>query len=90
MKVFFDRLSDLLTIEKELGRKMRGKNMAALSCSGGGNLDNAFWLPFSNTAEYMGMNFLCGFHNVTPEDESLFIDQMGMKKFISEINSASS
>lgn len=28
MKVFFDRLTDLLTIEKELGRKLRGKKIA--------------------------------------------------------------
>ena len=40
MKVFFDRLTDLLTIEKELGRKLRGKNMAALSTSNGDHLLN--------------------------------------------------
>lgn len=28
MKVFFDRLTDLLTIEKEFGRKLRGKKTA--------------------------------------------------------------
>ena len=30
MKVFFDRLTDLITIEKDLGRKLRGKQMAVL------------------------------------------------------------
>lgn len=88
MKVFFDRLSDLLTIEKELGRKLRGKNMAALSCSVGGNLDDAFWLPFRHTANYLGMNFLGSFHNVTVEDEPLTIDHIGVEKFIAEINRA--
>ncbi|MEM6299603.1 MAG: NAD(P)H-dependent oxidoreductase, partial [Bacteroidota bacterium] len=38
MKVFFDRLTDLLTIEKGLGRKLRGKKMAVITISGGGNL----------------------------------------------------
>jgi multimeric flavodoxin WrbA len=32
MKVFFDRFSDLLRIEKDLGRKLRGKSMAVISC----------------------------------------------------------
>lgn len=89
MKVFFDRLSDLITIEKELGRKLRGKNMAALSCSVGGNLGDAFWLPFRHTANYLGMNFLSSFHNVTIEDEPLTIDQIGLEKFITEINGVS-
>ena len=30
MKTFFDRISDLLTIEKDLGRQLRGKNMVLI------------------------------------------------------------
>jgi NAD(P)H-dependent FMN reductase len=62
MKVFFDRISDLLDIEKDLGRKLRGKRMAALSCSIGANLNEHFWLPFSETASYLGMTFIGGVH----------------------------
>lgn len=58
MKVFFDRMSDLLTIEKDLGRKLRGKNMALLSCSDEDDLPEHFNMPFVNTAEYLGMNWL--------------------------------
>jgi multimeric flavodoxin WrbA len=68
MKVFFDRISDLLTIEKELGRKLRDKKMAALSCSVGNHLGEAFWLPFSETAKYLGMDFLGGLHIIVGED----------------------
>jgi len=32
MKIFFDRISDCLKIEKETGRKLRGMEMAVLSC----------------------------------------------------------
>lgn len=67
MKVFFDRITDLLEIEKNLGRKLRGKNMAALSCSVGNNLGDAFWLPFSETAGYLGMNYLGNVHVVVGE-----------------------
>ncbi|MBL4704015.1 MAG: NAD(P)H-dependent oxidoreductase [Flavobacteriales bacterium] len=65
MKVFFDRFTDLLTIEKELGRKLRGKKMAAISCSTGNNIGDSFWLPFSETAQYLGMDYLGGRHTVS-------------------------
>ena len=62
MKVFFDRLTDLLTIEKETGRKLRNKNMAVISSSNGGNLKDSFWLPFKKSAEYLGMHYLADLH----------------------------
>ncbi|WP_317164114.1 flavodoxin family protein [Cryomorpha ignava] len=58
MKVFFDRLTDLLRIEKDTGRKLRNKYMAVISCSNGDNLEDEFWLPFKKLAEYLGMNYL--------------------------------
>ncbi len=68
MKVFFDRFTDLLTIEKELGRKLRGKKMAVISCSIGDNLGENFWLPFSETAKYLGMEYIGNIHTVTEEN----------------------
>lgn len=68
MKVFFDRMSDLLTIEKDLGRKLRGKNMAVITCSLGNNLGNDFFLPFIATADYLGMHYLGGHHTHVEED----------------------
>lgn len=68
MKVFFDRITDLLTIEKELGRKLRGKKMAVVSCSTGGNLGKYFWLPFSETANYLGMDYLGHTHTITGQN----------------------
>lgn len=68
MKVFFDRLTDLLTIKKELGQKLRGKKMAAISCSTGNNLGDAFWLPFLETANYLGMGYIGNTHTITGED----------------------
>lgn len=62
MKVFFDRISDLLTIEKELGRRLRTKKMAAISASGGNDLGNLFWLPFRKSAVYLGMKYLGDVH----------------------------
>ena len=58
MKTFFDRMSDLLTIEKDLGRQFRDKNMAVICCNSDEDFSRAFELPFASTADYMGMNYL--------------------------------
>ena len=76
MKVFFDRFTDLLDIEKDLGRKLREKNMAVLSCSTGDNLGENFWLPFSETAYYLGMKFLGGIHMVSKKNNSNKIKEL--------------
>jgi len=75
MKVFFDRITDLLTIEKELGRKLRGKKMAVMSCSIGNNLGDTFWLPFSETANYLGMEYIGHIHTVTGEENELKLEE---------------
>ena len=62
MKVFFDRLTDLLKIEKDIGRKLRNKFMAVLSSSNGDNLEDDFWLPFKKSAEYLGMTYIANLH----------------------------
>ena len=84
MKVFFDRITDLLTIEKELGRQLRGKKMAVISSSYGGNLGDYFWLPFIESANYLGMSYLGNVHTVVGEDNQQNIDE-----FINTINAFS-
>lgn len=75
MKVFFDRITDLLDMEKDLGRKLRGKCMAALSCSVGGNLNEHFWLPFSETAGYLGMKFIASAHLLNDNEDAQKLSQ---------------
>ena len=58
MKNFFDRITDLLRVHKETGRKFRSKSMALLSCSATPGPDPDFARPFRKTAEYLGMDFL--------------------------------
>jgi multimeric flavodoxin WrbA len=76
MKVFFDRITDLLDIEKDLGRKLRTKKMAAISCSIGNNLGDNFWFPFIETANYLGMKYVGHLHNITDQ-----LDKIELKKF---------
>ena len=70
MKVFFDRFTDLLTIEKELGQKLRGKKMAVITCSVGENLGEYFWLPFMETAKYLGMDYIGNTHTTIGADNN--------------------
>jgi multimeric flavodoxin WrbA len=81
MKVFFDRITDLLTIEKDLGRKLRGKSMAAISSSGGDDLGDSFWLPFSRSAEYLGMKYLGNLHTYNGE-----INEAELQNFVATVN----
>ncbi len=62
LKVFFDRFSDLLKTHKELGRKLRGKKMAMISCSNSNDLKEGFTMPFFESANYLGMHYLGDIH----------------------------
>jgi len=62
LKVFFDRLSDLLHYKKELGRKLRGKNMAMVSISNSNDLKAGYNMPFKESAHYLGMQYLGDVH----------------------------
>ena len=55
LKTFLDRISDLLKIRKELGRKLRGKRMMVIACGSDEIEYPSFWEPFKLSAEYLGM-----------------------------------
>jgi len=56
MKVFIDRLSDLLHLRKDLGRKLRGKRLFVLA-SFNTSHPVGFEDPFRQTCGYMGMQY---------------------------------
>jgi len=72
MKVFFDRISDCLKIRKDLGRKLRGLNMAMISCSSDPFRKKEYAIPFVETALYLGMNYL--------GDQHIWIENGGIQK----------
>lgn len=57
MKIFFDRLSDLLKSRKELGRQLRGKRMSVLSVGNDDVVNDSFFDAFRLSAEYLGMSY---------------------------------
>lgn len=68
MKNFFDRISDCLKTEKELGRKLRGKNMGMVSCGSDSELKKGFEMPFAESANYLGMSYLGNIHTWMEND----------------------
>ena len=68
LKVFFDRLSDLLHYQKELGRQLRGKNMAMISNNNYDDLKDGFNMPFKESANYLGMTYLGDIHTWVEEE----------------------
>lgn len=69
MKVFLDRISDYLYKEKDFGRMLRGKEMAMISCSNDDDRVEEFSLPFSRSAEYLGMDYLGDMHAWVKDQE---------------------
>ena len=62
MKTFLDRITDCLKIEKDLGRQLRGKSMASLSCGSEPDAIPGFFYPFRESADYLGMHYLGDVH----------------------------
>lgn len=84
VKTFLDRISDLLTIEKETGRKLRGKSMALISQTEGDFFHEWFAEPIRLTAKYLGMEFK-GHTHVSIEDGRIGVDYIQKLKQLSEV-----
>jgi multimeric flavodoxin WrbA len=82
MKTFFDRISDCLKIEKETGRKLRGMEMAVISSGSDKDLKSEFYMPFIESANYLGMNYLADVHCWIEENEIPSIVKNKLDQFI--------
>ena len=69
LKLFFDRLSDLLRYKKDLGRQLRGKKMAMISNSINNDRRPGFEMPFVESAKYLGLEYLGDIHTWFINDE---------------------
>jgi len=86
LKVFMDRISDFLINEKEFGRLLRGKQMAVLSCSDADKIFEGFTMPFVESANYLGMDFIGHIHtwivdNGIPDNVKANIVKFANKQF---------
>lgn len=81
MKIFLDRLSDLLTIEKTLGRALRGKFASVLSTGEAPTLDDCFGDMMIKTFDYLGFSYLSTLYCHCPERFSLHDHQEVVASF---------
>jgi len=69
MKNFFDRITDCLKTDKETGRQLRGMHMAAISCGSDHHEVEGFFVPFRESAGYLGMHYLGDIHTWVEGDD---------------------
>jgi multimeric flavodoxin WrbA len=73
IKRFVDRISDLLSTDKEQGRLLRGKDLAVISSySVHPEGKDGFETIFINTARYLGMNYLASYFYYSGKDPAIF------------------
>ena len=85
MKAFFDRITELLKTEKDLGRQLRTKNMAMISCGSDSTLQDGFTMPFYESANYLGMKYLGDVHTWVENDSIPKIVQESIDRFSEHI-----
>lgn len=69
LKIFFDRLSDLIRIKKDFGRMLKGKKCYLISSGTDEELPIGFEIPFKNTCKYFNMIYEKSFYYRVPRDE---------------------
>lgn len=85
MKMFFDRITDCLKIEKETGRKLRGKAMAMVSCGSDEEIKEGFEMPFKESANYLGMTYKGSVHTWIEEEEIPKEVKQNLDRFIAKL-----
>ncbi|OKY25094.1 MULTISPECIES: flavodoxin family protein [Thalassotalea] len=85
MKVFFDRLTDLVTIEKLLGRALKNKRNALISTGAEKVAPSCFVEPFALTADYFDMRFIGNYYLPVIQQE---ISEQHFEQYIVETTQA--
>jgi multimeric flavodoxin WrbA len=71
LKIFFDRLTDLLETAKPSGRALKGKQVCMIATGVEPDLPEGFEVPFRRTADYFGMAYRGCAYLYTGEDPVL-------------------
>jgi multimeric flavodoxin WrbA len=82
MKIFFDRLTDLLETAKTDGRAMKDKRCWMIATGTEETLPEGFETPFRGTAEYFGMTYHgCGYLYTGTDADRRAADEAVLSKF---------
>jgi multimeric flavodoxin WrbA len=88
LKNFLDRITDCLKLEKETGRKLRGKKLSVISCSSGNEIKDGFHMPFIETANYLGMSYHDDVHGWIENEEIPEMVLNNLNRFVSSIENS--
>lgn len=83
-KVFLDRISDFLKLEKDYGRQLRGMEMASVSSSNDNRFYEGFEMPFENSAGYLGMTYKGHLHTWVEKESVTEEVKKNIKEFVSK------
>ncbi|MES2102393.1 MAG: NAD(P)H-dependent oxidoreductase [Pseudomonadota bacterium] len=86
MKVFLDRWSDLVTIEKGLGRQLRQKSGAVISTGANAALTPCFEEIFRLTYNYLGMQYKGILYCACDEDIRMPQHRFAMDDFVRKLH----
>lgn len=81
-KIFFDRLTDIVTVEKSLGRKLAGKKMALIAVGTDSEIPTGFEIPFLSTAGYFNMHFLGSIYCCTKNNGKIDLSPEKINEFL--------
>ena len=71
LKIFFDRLTDLITIEKPKGRTLAGKSVWLIAAGTDQNFPGGFETPFTRTCKYFDLDYKGANYHYTGDDQTL-------------------
>ena len=74
LKIFFDRLTDLVETAKQSGRALQGKKIWVIASGTEAALPEGFEVPFRRTAEYFAMEYRGCAYLYTGENPALRAD----------------
>ncbi len=86
MKTFFDRLSDITTLRKDLGRQLKGKKILVIACGSDDIEYPALWEPFKLTAEYLDMVYVGHAHTWIESGELPDVVKFTLDQLMNKLN----
>ncbi|RDV16341.1 NADPH-dependent oxidoreductase [Pontibacter diazotrophicus] len=84
MKTFFDRLTDIITVQKSLGRRLAGKETLLLAIGSDEELPPGFEKPFERTSDYFGMTYKACYYCPT---HAIHVQSVSREGFLKALNS---
>jgi multimeric flavodoxin WrbA len=86
LKVFFDRLTDVVTIQKGIGRELKGKRIFLVSVGTDSALPEGFEVPFKLTANYLEMDYVAAYYCSAKELDTEITNAAEFVEKVSNIN----